>query len=60
MNRVSLIRRINLGNYEYFELFAEIKDFDEENALARCMALMNKGLRALGSPRIDTTKLRDK
>ena len=57
MNRVSLLRRVNLGNYEHWELFVEIEDVDENRALMKAMVLINKGLSSLDQPTVDTKKI---
>lgn len=57
MSRVSLTRRINLGNYQHYEIFVEIDDHDENSALKRCYSLTNKALSCLGADQIDLTKL---
>lgn len=58
MTKVGLIRRINLGNYQHYELFIEIDDEYKDRALMRCIKLMNKGLYALGEPQIDISKIK--
>jgi hypothetical protein len=48
--RVSLIRRVNLGNYQHWELFVEADSLEE------VIRIMNRGLQALGQPQISVEK----
>ena len=44
---VRLLRRINLGNYEHYEIDITIYDVDENKALERVLALYEKAAKAL-------------
>jgi len=46
-NTVTLIRRINLGHYEYYELHVSIQDVDEEVALRRAVKILARAAEVL-------------
>lgn len=52
MQKFSLIRRINLGNYQHWEVYVE-----SDLSLEHMFEQMNKALRTLGEPQIDLSKL---
>lgn len=56
MNTVRLLKRINLGSYQHYEIETIIEDGDENRALDRAIALMNKGLTTLGEEKIGVVK----
>jgi len=47
-NTVTLIRRINLGHYEYYELHVSIQDMDEMMALQRAVKVLVEAAETLG------------
>jgi len=47
-NTVTLIRRINLGHYEYYELHVSIQDVDEMMALRRAVKVLVEAAETLG------------
>ena len=58
MNEVTVIRRINLGNYQHYELSITIEDEDEFNAMIRALILMAYTYNALGHKEtIDISKV---
>lgn len=59
MHRVTILRRINLGNYEHYELIADIEDEDEHRAATRALVLMAQIFNAIGcKDTIDIHKVR--
>jgi len=47
-NTVTLIRRINLGHYEYYELHVSIQDVDEMMAFRRAVKVLVEAAETLG------------
>jgi len=45
---VTLIRRVNLGHYEYYELHVSIQDVDEMMALRRAVKVLVEAAETLG------------
>ena len=61
MNEVTVIRRINLGNYEHYEIVITINDENENNAMYRALILMVQTFNALGkTDGIDLSKIERK
>jgi len=59
-NSVRILRRVNLGNYEHFEIDILIYDVDEKQALKRAVDLYEQAAVALDiRERIDVLKLRE-
>lgn len=60
-NCVRILRRVNLGNYEHFEIDIIIYDVDEKNALKRAVELYEQAATALDiRERIDVRKLKER
>ncbi len=57
MNTVRILRRINLGSYQHWEIEVIIEDNNEDSALMRATTLMNKGLESLGQEKIGVQKI---
>ncbi len=58
MNTMRILRRVNLGQYQHWEMEVVIEDEDENHALIRAVALMDKALLAVDQPRIGVEKVR--
>jgi hypothetical protein len=53
-----VLRRINLGNYQHYEVSVTINDQDETKAMFRALELMVRAFNALGtSDKIDLSKV---
>ena len=57
-NKVRLLRRINLGNYEHYEIEITTYDIDEYKALTDCNDAINFFLESVGRPKLDTSKVK--
>ena len=58
MNTMWILRRVNLGQYQHWEMEVIIEDEDENKALVRAVALMDKALGCVDQPRIGVEKVR--
>ena len=59
LNSATVTRRINLGNYQHYEISLQIFDADEKNALYRALVLMVMAYNALGvTEKIDVSKVK--
>ena len=58
-NSVTVLRRINLGNYQHYEFRVTIEGEDEFAAMVRALVLMAHTYQAVGcNDTIDITKVR--
>lgn len=58
LNSVTVLRRINLGNYEHYEVSVTIQDTNEKMAMFRALTLMVMTFNALGkTDKIDISKI---
>ena len=60
LQTVTVLRRINLGNYQHYELEVTIHDKNEFTAMSRALILMAKTFVALGlNETIDISKIKE-
>lgn len=57
LQKVRLLRRVNLGSYEFYEIVSEIQDTDENVAWQRAFELLQKAVADLGiKERVEVTR----